>query len=86
MGTQDGLNRFDGYTCKIYKHDPADPRTINDNWVLTIAEDSAGVLWVRTMNGAMLNRFDRMSESFSPVPRDSVRHAMVQSNSVKGRA
>ncbi len=83
IGTQDGLNRFDGYTCKIYKHDPADPRTINDNWVLTIAEDSAGVLWVRTMNGAMLNRFDRVSESFSPVPRDSVRHTMVQSNSVK---
>ena len=55
IGTQDGLNRFDGYTCKIYKHDPADPRTINENWVLAIAEDSVGVLWVRTMNGAMLN-------------------------------
>jgi ligand-binding sensor domain-containing protein/serine phosphatase RsbU (regulator of sigma subunit) len=83
IGTQDGLNRFDGYTCKVYKHDPADPTTINDNWVLTIAEDSAGVLWVRTMNGATLNRFDRVSETFSQVPRDSVRHAMARRNTVK---
>ena len=67
IGTQDGLNRFDGYACKVYKHDPADPRTVNDNWVLTIAEDSAGTLWIRTLNSPMLNRFDRVSETFTQV-------------------
>lgn len=35
------------------------------------------------MNGAMLNRFDRTSETFTPVPRDSVQHPMAHSNSVK---
>lgn len=25
IGTQDGLDRFDGYTCKVYKHDPVEP-------------------------------------------------------------
>src|SRR5512140_2570514 len=58
FGTQDGLNRFDGYECKIYKHDQANPKTISDNFVLFIAEDSAHTLWFGTLNNPdVLNRF-----------------------------
>jgi len=73
LGTQDGLNRFDGYEFKIYKHDPSDPKSINDNFILSIAEDSNKTLWIGTLNGPeSLNRFDRRTETFSQVPRDSV--------------
>jgi hypothetical protein len=32
FATQDGLNRFDGYEFKIYKHDPEDPTTLSNNF------------------------------------------------------
>jgi serine phosphatase RsbU (regulator of sigma subunit)/ligand-binding sensor domain-containing protein len=84
FGTQDGLNRFDGYDFRIYKNDPADPQSLNDNWVLMIAEDSAGTLWVRTRtNPDILDRFDRATETFIHVRRDSVDLTRARKNTVK---
>ena len=34
FGTQDGLNRYDGYEFKVYKHDPKDHMTISDKIML----------------------------------------------------
>ncbi len=73
FGTQDGLNRFDGYEFTVFKHSPADTSTLNDSFVITIAEDSSGTLFAGTLNKAEeLNRFDPVTETFSRVPRDSV--------------
>ena len=73
FGTQDGLNRYDGYTMRIFKHDPADPRTLNDSWIISIAEDQHRTLWIRTMNAPnILNRFDPSTETFTQISRDSV--------------
>ncbi len=73
FGTQDGLNRFDGYGFTVFKHSPSDPASLNDNFVITIAEDSSGRLWVGTLNSPdTLNLFDPLTESFSQVPKDSV--------------
>jgi len=84
FGTQDGLNRYDGYEFKVFKHDPADSTTLNDSWILALSEDSAGVLWVRTMNSpAMLNRFDGATETFSHVPRDRIDLSRARTNSAK---
>jgi len=83
FGTQDGLNRYDGYQFTIYKHDPADAKTLNGSWVLSIAEDSRGTLWVRTQDRpTMLNRLDRLTGTFTQVPRDSVK-LPLRMNSVK---
>ena len=57
IGTQDGLNRYDGYTFKIFKHDPDDPDSISHNSILAISEDADGSLWVGTWGGG-LNRYD----------------------------
>ena len=43
FGTLDGLNRYDGYEFKIYKHDSTDPTSISDNYILCILEDSTGM-------------------------------------------
>ena len=73
FGTQDGLNRFDGYDFKIYKNDPQTRGTISENFILMIGEDSAGTLWVGTRSTpGILNRFDRLTETFRQVARDSV--------------
>ena len=38
LGTQDGLNRHDGYRFAVYKNDPADPATLPADWVKALAE------------------------------------------------
>lgn len=62
FGTKDGLNRYDGYSFVVYRHDPADPLTISSSEITAIFEDSRGQLWVGTRAG--LNRFDRVHETF----------------------
>lgn len=64
FGTQDGLNKYDGYTFITYKHDPFDSTTISDNYIRSIYEDNSGVLWIGTRNGG-LNQFDRTKETFT---------------------
>ena len=56
IATQDGLNRFDGYEFRVFRHIVGDSSSISDNYVISLAEDSAGGIWVGTQNG--LNRFD----------------------------
>ncbi len=73
FGTQAGLNRFDGYEFKIFKHNPADSLSISNNWIWDIFEDSRGTLWIGTFGGG-LNRFDHETETFRAFrhnPKDS---------------
>lgn len=63
FGTKDGLNRYDGYSFRIFKHDPADSTSISDNFVTRLYEDTQGRLWVGTQNGG-INLYDRTHETF----------------------
>jgi signal transduction histidine kinase/streptogramin lyase len=51
FGTEDGLNRYDGYTFTVYRHDPDDPHSLRDDSVMTLYEDRDGVLWIGTQTG-----------------------------------
>ncbi len=51
VGSQDGLNRYDGYSFKVFKHDPDDPNSISHNSILAITEDKDGYLWIGTWGG-----------------------------------
>ncbi|MCB9078861.1 MAG: SpoIIE family protein phosphatase [Anaerolineaceae bacterium] len=68
FGTQDGLNKFDGYRFTVYKNDPDDPATIADNFIRAIYEDHDGNLWIGTNGG--LNRFDPNTETFTRFQHD----------------
>jgi diguanylate cyclase (GGDEF)-like protein len=51
LATEDGLNRYDGVSFKVYKHDPADPASLPSSFVWALAEDAAGNLWAATSSG-----------------------------------
>jgi signal transduction histidine kinase/ligand-binding sensor domain-containing protein/CheY-like chemotaxis protein len=71
FGTQDGLNRYDGYSFKIFRHNPRSPTSLSNNSVLALLEDQQGYLWVGTDGG--LNRFDPAAETFTRYRHDSTR-------------
>jgi len=62
IGTQDGLNRFDGYNFKIYKNNPADSLSLSNNFINSLYEDSDGYIWIATNYG--LNRYNPVTEDF----------------------
>jgi signal transduction histidine kinase/ligand-binding sensor domain-containing protein/CheY-like chemotaxis protein/AraC-like DNA-binding protein len=64
MGTYDGLNRYDGYSFKIYRNTWADARTLINNHVNALAGDENN-LWVGTQKG--LSRFSYLDGFFHPV-------------------
>ncbi len=63
-GTSEGLNRFDGKNFKVFKHSPFDSTSLSDNWVVAIAEDRLGTIWVGTHNGG-LNRYNEDKGNFT---------------------
>jgi len=62
FGTADGLNRFDGYTFKVYRHSPSDERTLSNNFIVRLLEDQVGDLWVAPRG--VLCRLDRQRGDF----------------------
>ncbi len=62
FATKDGLNRYDGYSFRVFRHDPADSTTVRDNFIQAIHEDRTGLLWVGTNSG--LDVFDPATEIF----------------------
>ena len=69
IGTEDGLNRYDGYNFKVYKPDADDPNSLSDRWITSLSEDAEGYLWVGTRLGG-LNRYDPVTGKFTRFTHD----------------
>ena len=50
LGTNDGLNRYNGYEYKIYNYEE-DQNSISHNGITDITEDDYGKIWVSTVQG-----------------------------------
>src|SRR6478609_5969920 len=48
FGTEDGLNKYDGYKITVYKNDPQNKNSLSENQVNDIIEDASGDLWIAT--------------------------------------
>ena len=81
FATRDGLNRYDGYSFVVYKHDPNDPATLNSNFLQDLMEDDHGYLWVATNTG--VNRFDPRTERCTRYLHDPNNPATLGAASVK---
>ena len=62
IGTQDGLNRFDGYKVDVYRTQPGNKNSLPNNYVRCLFTDSHGTVWIGTANG--LAYYDYRSGSF----------------------
>ncbi|MCF0057098.1 hybrid sensor histidine kinase/response regulator [Dyadobacter sp. CY356] len=62
FGSEDGLNKFDGFKFTHYKHDSNNKNSITDSYIQDLLEDKAGNLWVATSAG--LDRYDREKNIF----------------------
>ncbi|MFW6140383.1 MAG: two-component regulator propeller domain-containing protein [Acidobacteriota bacterium] len=81
FGTEDGLNRYDGHEFVVYKNDPADPHSLADSYILSIFEDSQGILWVGTYNGG-LNKYNREKNKFISYTHKNSDPSSISSNHV----
>ena len=81
IGTQDGLNRYDGHTFTVYKNDPENPTSISHNSINALMEDRDGQIWIATWGGG-LNRFDPRTQQFTRFQHDPTNPISVSDDNV----
>ena len=62
FGTEDGLNRYDGYSFVVYRPEPGNPRSLSSTSITCMLIDRDDFFWIGTQCG--LNRFNRDTEKF----------------------
>lgn len=62
IGTISGLNRYDGYTIKVFMNNPGDPTSLISSDVNKVFEGPGGKMWIHTWSG--INVYDPVTETF----------------------
>ncbi|HZV42958.1 MAG TPA: two-component regulator propeller domain-containing protein, partial [Saprospiraceae bacterium] len=79
VGTVNGLNRFDGRTFKIFRHNPKDPNSIPNDNITGITASPDGSLWIATSGG--LCKIDPHALSIQRIPmpenEDTIKNDVV---------
>ncbi len=81
IGTEDGLNRYDGYGFKVYKPDENNEGSLSNRWITSIVEDKDGYIWIGTRQGG-LNRFDPRSGLFTVFKHDPTDKNSLSNNRI----
>lgn len=80
VGTNDGLNKYDGYGFRVFQNNPLDTNSIVHNIVTSLSEDVHGNLWVGTRRG--LGVYDRQSGKFRNFVHNPADISSLSSNSI----
>jgi len=76
FGTENGLNKYDGYNFTVYKNNREDSSSIGSNLVNDIIEDKNSNLWIATYQG--LSIYDRRKNTFfNYLHEDNDRNSIV---------
>lgn len=76
IGTEDGLNRYDGQYFKVFRNSPGDTSGISGNIITDLKEDENGILWIATADGG-LSKYDyrlpakKQFKQYKHIQRDS---------------
>lgn len=70
LGTDFGLNRYDGRTIKKYYNDNYDPQSLSSDFINLIYEDQSNNLWVSTSGGLCI--YNRIQDKFYRNPLGGV--------------
>ncbi len=66
FGTQDGLNRFDGYTLTVFRQQQSNiANSLPNNCIQSLYEDRSGTLWIGTRGGGAVRR-NPFTGAFAP--------------------
>ncbi|MBX9785362.1 MAG: helix-turn-helix domain-containing protein [Chitinophagaceae bacterium] len=82
VGTKDGLNRYDGYTFKVFTNDPANTRSLSSNSINKLFEDNKGRIWAGTENEG-LNIYDKKSGDFLRIKQSAANPNGLSGNVIK---
>lgn len=82
FATQDGLNRYDGYSFLVYRHDPQDSSSLSDNYVTALLVTRDGTLWAGTRGGG-LNRFIPRTAQFTHYRHDPLNVRTISNDEVR---
>jgi signal transduction histidine kinase/ligand-binding sensor domain-containing protein/DNA-binding response OmpR family regulator len=63
FGTEDGLNRFDGYSFKEFRNSKNEENSLTSNYISILLEDSRGDIWIGTDEG--VNIYHPLTEKFT---------------------
>lgn len=64
FGTEDGLNRFDGHTFKVYRHNSYNPNSLLSDRLNFLFESSDDKIWICTSGGTCY--YDHNTDMFHP--------------------
>ncbi len=53
VGTQDGLNKFDGRSFEVFKFSASDSTSVSGQFIEKIFEDTTGKIWVGTLGNGL---------------------------------
>lgn len=70
FGTEEGLNRYDGYIMKVYRANEGDSSSLSNDHIRALYEHPAGYIWIGTDKGG-LTVFDPVHETFQRFIPDS---------------
>lgn len=75
IGTNDGLNRYNGYEFEVYRHDQESKNSITNNYIVDLQEDNEGNIWVGTANGlSKINLNGKITNYFSSKDNGNLSH------------
>jgi signal transduction histidine kinase/ligand-binding sensor domain-containing protein/CheY-like chemotaxis protein len=82
IATESGLNRYDGYSLRVYRRERGNPSALASDYIWTIAEDTHGDLWLATIGGGVA-RWQRSTDRFQTFRHDPARADSLASDNVR---
>ncbi len=81
FGTQDGLNRYDGYSITTYRHNPSDINSISGNIIRQLICDNRGNLWI-AIDGNGIDKYDISKNKFYHYKNDGKNTNTISNDSI----